>query len=42
MWWSIRDVNGTLEEWVSKSEAESAAIDEKIRKIRELLSESKN
>jgi hypothetical protein len=38
-WWNIGDVNGTLEEWMKKSDAEFTVIDDEIRGIRELLSE---
>jgi hypothetical protein len=36
-WQDLRYANGTLEEWVKKSDVEIAAIDEEIREIRELL-----
>lgn len=35
----LRYANGTLEEWVKKSDEEFAAIDKEIREIRELLDE---
>lgn len=38
-WQDLRYANGTLEEWVKKSDEEFAAIDEEIREIRELLEE---
>ena len=38
-WQDLRYANGTLEEWVKKSDEEFAAIDEEIREIRELLDE---
>jgi Skp family chaperone for outer membrane proteins len=38
-WQDFKYVNGTLEEWIKKSDAELAAIEDEIRQIRELLSE---
>lgn len=38
-WQDLRYANGTLEEWVKKSDEEFAAIEEEIREIRELLDE---
>jgi hypothetical protein len=38
-WWSYRDANGTLEEWVKKSEKELAVIEGDIREIRKLFNE---
>jgi len=35
----VQYVNGTLEEWVRKSDAEVIAIEAEIREIRELLDE---
>lgn len=37
IWWSLRDANGTLEEWVRKSDGEIAAIEDEIREMRKLL-----
>lgn len=36
-WQDFKYVNGTLEEWVKKSDAEIAAIEEEILEIRKLL-----
>jgi hypothetical protein len=36
-WQGWESVNGTLEEWVKKSNEEITAIDDEIREIRELL-----
>jgi hypothetical protein len=38
-WQDFKYVNGILEEWVKKSEAELAATEAEIRQIRELLDE---
>jgi hypothetical protein len=37
LWWSVRDVNGTLEEWVKKSDAELAEIENEIQQLHDLL-----
>jgi len=39
IWQGLRYANGTLGEWVKKSDEEFAAIEEEIREIRELLDE---
>jgi hypothetical protein len=39
-WQEFQSVNGTLEEWVKKSDAEFAAIDDEIQEIRELLDDN--
>ncbi|HZM63879.1 MAG TPA: hypothetical protein VFB59_01975 [Candidatus Saccharimonadales bacterium] len=36
-WQGLLSLNGTLEEWVKKSDAEIVAIEEEILEIRELL-----
>jgi hypothetical protein len=38
-WQDLRYVNGTLEEWVKKSDDEIAVIEAEIRAIRDLLGE---
>lgn len=37
IWQDLRYANGTLEEWVKKSEAEILEIEDEIREIRGLL-----
>ena len=38
-WQDFRYANGTLGEWVKKSDAEVAAVEAEIQQIRELLDE---
>ena len=39
IWQGLLSLNGTLEEWVKRSDAEFAATEAEIREIRELLDE---
>jgi hypothetical protein len=38
-WWHTRDANGTLEEWMKKSDADLAVIEDDVCEIHKLLDE---